>query len=60
MSFNDLMAAMMGFGFLLYLIGFIRNASPECKDKTRWGWYVVAAPFYIIPIGVGIHRTLMN
>jgi hypothetical protein len=58
MTFNALMACMLLVALALFTAGYIRNMSPACKDKTRWGWFVLAFPIGAVPVVVAIYRGL--
>jgi hypothetical protein len=58
MNFNSSMASMAAIGLVLLVIGWCRNITPPIPSRTRWGWFVLACPFYCIPVGVAIYRLI--
>ncbi|MNH59347.1 hypothetical protein D3C76_165740 [compost metagenome] len=60
MTFNQIMICMLLGALVLCMCGFARNISPACKDKTRWGWFVIGLPMGLIPFSVALYRTLIN
>lgn len=45
MSFNDLMAVMLGLSVILFMFGLVRNIE---SPQTKWGWFVIAAPCWFL------------
>lgn len=56
MTFNGSMALLLVVSLVLCMIGLCRNLSPPIPSKTRWGWFVLAAPLFVVPMGIALYR----
>jgi hypothetical protein len=60
MTFNGAMASMLVVSLVLCMIGLSRNLTPPIPSKTRWGWFVLAGPLFVVPFGIALYRLTIQ